>query len=343
MSITSLVMSSGGTNMVIILGAIEVLTQNKHINLNNITSMYTTSAGSIIGVLLSIEKNVDTIRDYILNFPIKNIIKYDIDSVVELYNNKGIFGEEVFLKMLKSFFDAANISHNITLREFYEYSGIEHHMFTFDFNSFKIIDISYKTHPNLSLVTACYASSAVPVLFKPTFIDGMCCVDGGVGCSYPMYYAIKDGKKETEIVGIDVSDLRTSSICMNRDTDIIEYTTSVVGRILQEFLKDINFSNVGDMINNKNILQFKLNGPYMSNDSCSKCINNTEQERHKLFNMGKEQAIKILKEFQNKENDNQISVDIDIDIDVEDISNEISNEISSEVSNEISNEVSCEM
>lgn len=325
MSITSLVMSSGGTNMVIILGAIEVLTQNKHINLNNITSMYTTSAGSIIGVLLSIEKNVDTIRDYILNFPIKNIIKYDIDSVVELYNNKGIFGEEVFLKMLKSFFDAANISHNITLREFYEYSGIEHHMFTFDFNSFNVIDISYKTHPNLSLVTACCASSAVPVLFKPTFIDGMCCVDGAVGCCYPMYYAIKNGKKESEVVGIDVSDLRTSSICMNRDTDIIEYTTSVVGRILQEFLKTYNFANVGDMNNNKNILQFKLDGPSMSNDVCSKCINNTEQERNKLFNMGKEQAIKILKEFQNKENVNHISVDIDID--VEDVSNEISCEM----------------
>ena len=76
MSITSLVMSSGGTNGYLILGAIELLTQNKHIDLNNITSMYTTSAGSLIGVLLSIEKNVNTIRDYILNFPIKNIIKY---------------------------------------------------------------------------------------------------------------------------------------------------------------------------------------------------------------------------------------------------------------------------
>jgi predicted acylesterase/phospholipase RssA len=220
-------------------------------------------------------------------------------------------------------------------------------MFTFDFNSFNVIDISYKTHPNLSLVTACYASSAVPVLFKPTFIDGMCCVDGGVGCCYPMYYAIKDGKKETEIVGIDVSDFRTSSISMNGDTDIIEYTTSVVGRILQEFLKTSNFSNVGDMNNNKNILQFKLSGPYVSNDSCSKCINNIDNERGILFNMGKEQAIKILKEFQNKEGDKQISVDVDVEDVSKEVSNEISNEVevSKEVSNEveISNEVSCEM
>jgi len=161
----------------------------------------------------------------------------------------------------------------------------------------------------------------------------MCCVDGGVGCAYPMYYAIKDVKNESEIVGIDVSDLCTPSICMNGDTDIIEYTTSVVGRILQEFLKVSNLSNGGDMVTNKNILQFKLNGPYMSNDSCSRCINNIDNEREILVNMGKEQAIKILKEFQNKESDNQISVDIDIDIDVEDISNEVSNEV----------EVSCEM
>ena len=102
MTITSLVMSSGGTNGYLILGAIELLTQNKHIDLNNITSMYTTSAGSLIGILLSMEKNVDTIRDYVLNFPIKNIFKYDVDSIVELYNNKGIFGEEVILKLLKS-------------------------------------------------------------------------------------------------------------------------------------------------------------------------------------------------------------------------------------------------
>jgi predicted acylesterase/phospholipase RssA len=343
MSITSLVMSSGGTNGYLILGAIEVLTQNKHIDLNNITSMYTTSAGSLIGVLLSIEKNVDIIRDYMLNFPIKNIIKYDVDSIVEFYNHKGIFGEDVILKLFKSFFDSENISHTITLREFYEYSGIEHHIFTFDFNSFKVIDISYKTHPNLSLVTASYASSAVPVLFKPIFIDGMCCVDGGVGCAYPMYYAIKDVKNESEIVGIDVSDLSTSSICMNGDTDIIEYTTSVVGRILQEFLNTSNFSNVGDMSNNKNILQFKLKGPYVNNESCNKCINNIDKEREVLFNMGKEQAIKILKELQNKENDNHISVDID----VEDVSNETSNNLSLSVSNEVKVskelEVSCEM
>ena len=340
MTITSLVMSSGGTNGYLILGAIELLTQNKHIDLNNITSMYTTSAGSLIGILLSMEKNVDTIRDYVLNFPIKNIFKYDVDSIVELYNNKGIFGEEVILKLLKSFFDAANISHTITLREFYEYSGIEHHTFTFDFNSFKIIDISYKTHPNLSLITACYASSAIPVLFEPTFIDDMCCIDGCVGCGYPMYYAIKDGKKESEIVGIDVSDFRTPSICMNGDTDIIEYTTSVVGRILQEFLKVSNLSNGGDMASNKNILQFKLNGPYISIDSCTLCINNLE-DREVLFNMGKEQAIKILEEFQNKENNNHISVDVDV-------SNEISNNLSLSVSNDVSpskevSELSCEL
>ena len=60
---------------------------------------------------------------------------------------------------------------NITMSEIYEYSKIELHLFAFELNEFEIIDISYKTHPKLRLLTALQMTCSVPVLFTPVFIE----------------------------------------------------------------------------------------------------------------------------------------------------------------------------
>jgi len=51
--------------------------------------------------------------------------------------------------MYETFIDAKDISCDITLLEFYEYSKVEIHIFTFEINVFELVDVSYKTHPDI--------------------------------------------------------------------------------------------------------------------------------------------------------------------------------------------------
>ena len=74
-------------------------------------------------------------------------------------------------------------------------------MFSFEVNTFQIEDVSYLTHPDISLITAIQMSCALPVLMSPICVDGKCYIDGGVTCNYPLKKCIDSNKNIEEILG----------------------------------------------------------------------------------------------------------------------------------------------
>jgi predicted acylesterase/phospholipase RssA len=70
-------------------------------------------------------------------------------------------------------------------------------------NKFQVIDFSYKTHPNQSLVEACYMSCCYPFGFTPIYRDSCCYIDGGIINDYPVNDCLNDQKCNIdEILGI---------------------------------------------------------------------------------------------------------------------------------------------
>ena len=66
MTIKHLVMSGGGPTMLQTLGALNYLVINNFVDLENIETIYGTSAGAIIGVCIALKFDWDTINDYII-------------------------------------------------------------------------------------------------------------------------------------------------------------------------------------------------------------------------------------------------------------------------------------
>ena len=93
MPIKHLVISGGGPSMIQILGAIQHLEDKKFICLKNIESIYGTSAGAIVGVLISLGYDWETINDYIIKRPWHDVFKFKIglQPILDAYANKGIF------------------------------------------------------------------------------------------------------------------------------------------------------------------------------------------------------------------------------------------------------------
>jgi len=199
--IKHLVISGGGPTMIQTLGSIQHLEENKFIDINNIKTIYGTSAGAIIGVLICLKYDWTTLYDYIIKRPWQEVFPINIQNIFDSYTKKGIFDDKTIIKCFKPLLDAKDISMNISLKEFYEYSKIELHMFSFEVNTFQIEDISYLTHPELTLITAIQMSSALPVLVTPICIEDKCYIDGGITCNYPLKYCIDSGKNIEEILG----------------------------------------------------------------------------------------------------------------------------------------------
>ena len=232
MTIKHLVISGGGPSMIQMLGSIQYLEENKFIDFKNIETIYGTSSGTIVGVLIALNFDKETINDYVIKRPWQELFTIKVQNILDIYTKKGMYGNETFEKIFKPLFDAKDISINITLEEFYHFSKIELHFITFDINYFQLEDISYLNNPSLKLIHAVQMSCSYPILISPICLDDKCYVDGGVISNYPLQYCIESGKKEEEILGFkNVYDFCDNKI--TSDSTLIDFILYLLKKLVK--------------------------------------------------------------------------------------------------------------
>jgi predicted acylesterase/phospholipase RssA len=225
MTIKHLVMSGGGPTMLQTLGSLCHLEKNHYINLEDIVSIYGTSAGAIIGVCIALKFDWETLNDYIIKRPWQDVFPIKVQNILDSYMKKGIFDKTNIEKCFKPLFDAKDIPININLEDFYSLTKIEFHFFGFEINEYKVEDISYLTHPKVEVITAIHMSCALPILVTPVCIDGKCYIDGGTTCNYPLNYCIESGKIPDEILGFKNKYSETKNNITNEST-LIQFLSS---------------------------------------------------------------------------------------------------------------------
>lgn len=232
MTIKHLVIPGGGPTGIKALGALQYLEEHGYWNINNIETIYATSAGAIISVLLCLKFDWETINDYIVKRPWKDAFHLDVNQIFEAYSKKGLFDKNVAEIFYKPFFKAKDIPMEITMKEFFELTKIEIHLFSLDINSFNLEDISYITHPDLQLLTAVQMSSAIPVLISPVCIDNRCYVDGGVICNYPINQCILRAENIDEIFGLRNKYTKKDENIVKNESTILEYVMNFISRLV---------------------------------------------------------------------------------------------------------------
>ena len=227
MSIKHLVISGGGPLGLRYLGALEKLEQDGFWKVDNIESIYATSIGSIIGAFICLKYDWNTLNQYIIERPWKDVFKVNAKQLFDSYYNKGLFDKKIAEIIFKPLLKAKNLELTVTLKEFYEFSKIDLHIFTFELNNFETVEMSHKSHPDMELVQALTMSSALPGIFMPTIIEDKCFVDGGVMCNYPLNQCLRDHTNRDEILGIKCSydkDMdRFKNVTVTSDTSLLEY------------------------------------------------------------------------------------------------------------------------
>ena len=231
--IKHIVMSGGGVTGLSFYGILRDKQKEGLWNIEDIQSMYGTSAGSMIAVFLALNYDWDTIDDYIIKRPWQNVYKFNMQTILFTFQTKGIFDNKVVEETFLPLFKGKDISIDITMKEFYEVNSIDLHIYTVDINSFELIDISHKTHPDWRVVDAVYCSCSLPIIFQPTIENGKCFIDGGFFVNYPIQYCIESGADPDEILGI-------CRIPINKSNKNIEEKSSLFDYILNIFYKTVH-------------------------------------------------------------------------------------------------------
>jgi len=232
--IKHLVISSGGPAGHMMYSILRTLNLKGVWDAKDIRSIYGSSIGSYIAIIIALRYEWEVMDDYLIKRPWERIFvsasssasstgqssehssesgtssggalsdaKNKLDYIFKLYKNHGLYGLKEFTETLRPALQGKDFALDVTFQEFYERTGIELHFTVTELNKFQSIDFSHKTHPTHSVVEACYMSCCYPFGFTPIYRDGCCYIDGGIINDYPVNECIRDQKCDVaEILGV---------------------------------------------------------------------------------------------------------------------------------------------
>jgi len=231
MTIKHLVLPGGGAASIRLLGALQKLRESGVWDEKNLESIHAVSAGTLLAVLIALRFDMETIVDYIIRRPWDNAIHLSLSNIFDVFTKKGFFGTGTIVTFMKPFFDSRDISLDISMKDFYELTGVKLFVYTVELNTFKLITVSCDTFPDLPVLKAVHMSAAYPVLISPVIIDGNCYVDGGLLCNYPINHCLKMYPNKNEVLGIGSSPVSTPKIVL-ADTSLFEYLLELIYQIV---------------------------------------------------------------------------------------------------------------
>jgi len=307
-------MSGGGPTLFQTIGILYHLEISNFYKLENIETIYGTSAGAIIGVCIALKFDWETINDYLIKRPWQDVFSIKVQNILDAFTKKGIYDIKNIEKCFKPLFDAKDIPIDINLYDFYKITNVELHFFGFEINEYKLEDISYLTHPTISVMSAIQMTSAIPILMTPICINDKCYVDGGMACNYPLNYCIESGKQPDEILGFKnkYSDTKNN---ITGESNLLEFLMSFIYKAIFSLSTD----NYQPIIANEVICDVSnLNFDFLKDATSNIKV------RKELFESGLSCAKDFLSKITSNSNDNNEELDnseknkeIEIEIDIE--------------------------
>jgi len=290
MTIKHLVISGGGPLGFRYLGALEKLEQEGFWQFDNIKSIYGTSIGSIIGAIICLKYDWDTLNKYLIERPWHDAFKVNAKQIFDSYYNKGLFDKKMAEIIFKPLLEAKDLKLNITLKEFYEFSKIDLHIMTFELHKFETVELSHTLYPDLGLLQALTMSSSLPGIFMPTIIDKCCYIDGGVMCNYPLNQCLRDNTNKDEILGIKFSYKDTdnfSNVEITPESSLLEYVICISLNAMNYIRDSIKIESI------ENTVRCNITDNPLTLESIQESIRNQELRR-KWIKMGEDDALEFL-------------------------------------------------
>lgn len=203
--IENIIISGGGPAGFAFYGAIKQLFMNNIIKRENVKHMYATSAGSMISTMFALNYSWDELDKYLIDRPWGKIFKIQLSDVFAAYQNRGLYTVEIFHHIFDPLLLGKGLEPTITLKEFYEYSGIHLHFMSTKLRNMEMEIFDHIKHPHWQLCDVIHCSCCVPVFFQPFFFENDFYCDGGFLSNYPIDTCLQDNNDPLKSIGIRLS------------------------------------------------------------------------------------------------------------------------------------------
>lgn len=202
MVIKHIVICGGGPTGLLSYGAVKYLAEQGFWTHENIETIYGTSVGALIGAMLCLKHEWTTLDDYIIKRPWEKVIMESLE-MFQLFSSKGMAKLKLLDDIMQPLLESKDLSLATTFSELHAYSGISLNVFSVELNTFKKVQMSHITHPDLPLMDAIKMSACMPMLFQPIIRDKCCYIDGGIIVNYPLHECMQDTHcRDDEVLGL---------------------------------------------------------------------------------------------------------------------------------------------
>lgn len=184
MIIEHLALDGGGPFGLITLGALIRSRELGIWAMQDIKSMRAISSGALVAVSVLLHEDWQTIRDYYTHRPWA-------ECLCPLLTNIPICSDRLCSIILEPLITSAGFTTDLTFGQLYAKTNIELIIIVSRISgNLETINLSFKTNPNMKIITACAMSCALIPLFRPMLIDNTSYVDGGFSTgNYALYKA----------------------------------------------------------------------------------------------------------------------------------------------------------
>jgi len=276
----SIVINGGATIIFNAYGALKQSNLSGIWSHESVHSYYGTSAGAILSVILALQYEWEELDDFLIKRPWQNVWKFNVLNIYDYYLKKGIYGIEMFHDIFGPLFKGKDLDVSVTLKEFYEATGKTIYIYAVKLSTFDIVEFSHKTHPDMKVLDAVHASSALPILFKPAEYNGELYTDGGFLINYPLAKCTDDPATILAVQNI----YNESNTNINQVNGLFEYLSYLLNMVTS---KNQCIPTV------KPGYEILLNTGFIDYTSIFKLANSPE-EREALIKKGAEDAIACL-------------------------------------------------
>ncbi len=286
--IQHVVINGGGPLLFNMYGALKQSNKKKIWNYEDIETYYGTSAGAILATLMVLKYDWDELDNYIINRPWQHVLKFNILEIFDYYTNNGITDIKLINEFFSPLLKAKDISTDVTFAEFKQINGAGLCIYSTEFATLSIKEFSAENTPNVKVLEAVYASSALPILLKPIQIENKTYIDGSICLNYPLAKCLEKNIDPQTVLGIKnkYPEIETMKI---ENMNMFEYMTSLVFSLFtkMEYAEKIA-NNTGNQCTDgvKEILVSSTPGDFSKFFKLASC----KEERQNAIEKGVEDA-----------------------------------------------------
>lgn len=203
-------------------------------SIDEIRAIHGVSAGAALAAVLCLKYDWETLDEFLINRPWANSFHWTKINFMRAFYDLGIYDKKPVLSFFQSLFSAKDISIDVTMREFYEITHIDLHIYCVELYKFEYLNMSHKTHPDLKLIDAIYRSCTLPLIFSPDMTSHELYIDGVFMGNYPSHIATEmcDGNKK-QILGFRFNMKNEGNI-----TNMMDFFRLFYMRIIKKLNKD---------------------------------------------------------------------------------------------------------